>query len=473
PPNVIGRIGNFVATGNTPLEAATNGVLWSRVCVYTHVSFHQYGQAQRVQQALENDALLKIWGRLSRQLNFNENPRPQTLAEIKAWFDDPANAEQLNAIRELNLENLGLKAIPPEITRCTQLVNLYLSNNRITDISALRQLAQLQHLYLSNNQITDIPALESLTQLGTLYLSINRITDISALRKLALLQYLSLSYNEITDISALESLTQLGTLYLSNNRISDISALGNLSGLIKLFLDNNRIADVSALGNLTQLSWLHLPHNQITDISPIGNLSQLSMLHLGNNQITDISGLANKEDLTTISIVENPLLFIYEKDAERTPQDIKELKKFLKKQDAFNSYPSESNLSKFIQFIAQPNIEHEQMEQKFAELDQQDKNLICEMVYELSGSESTDPQWREHHVFDDRAVFYYAIRRAISAKFEGLSQNEKNIVYGHIYELSGRPATQDPKWGKRHAFENVLRLVDAMNRAANACKPAN
>ncbi|MBS0605133.1 MAG: leucine-rich repeat domain-containing protein [Verrucomicrobia bacterium] len=176
PPNVLGMIGNYVATGCAPEEVLTNGLLWSRVSVCTHLISHEFGVTQKIQHAqqelehgLEDDALIKMWGRLSHNINFNGNPPPATLAEIKAWFEDPAHAEGLNALTCLNLSDLQLKAIPPQITQFSQLEQLSLENNQITDISALRGLSQLQILYASNNLITDISVLWQLDQLTEYY----------------------------------------------------------------------------------------------------------------------------------------------------------------------------------------------------------------------------------------------------------------------------------------------------------------
>ncbi|MBS0603884.1 MAG: leucine-rich repeat domain-containing protein [Verrucomicrobia bacterium] len=529
PPNVIGRIGNFVATGNTPQEAAANGVRWSRVCVYTHVSSHESGVAQRVQQALEDDALLKMWGPLSGQLNFHGNPPPQTLAEIKAWFDDPANADRLNQIANLNLSNLGIKTIPPQITKCTQLRELDLYNNNITDVSPLKNLGQLQKLDLAQNKITDVSALQNLLQLQTLELSSNQIRDISALANLAELRELNLIQNQIIDVSALGNCTQLRCLKLSNNQITDVSALGNLvelrvlnlaqnqitdisalrnlTQLQQLFLNDNQIADVSALENLSQLQQLWLNHNQIADVSALGNLSHLNCLDLNDNRISDVSALGNLSQLSDLRLSINQItdtsalgklsqlvMLQINKNLITDVSGLAKLKAFitidrnsiffmcidkqnntrhfnpniLDKQEEFKTYKCKSALSNFIQFMAQKNVGLEEIQQRFSELDPQDRNLIYAMVYQVSGSESTDPQWGEHHVFDSKAVFYRAVREAISAKFEGLSQNEKKMVYEQIYELAGRPETRDPiVWGKNNAFENLLRLVDAMNRVAN------
>ena len=98
----------------------------------------------------------------------------------------------------------------------------------------------------------------------------------------------------------------------------------------------------------------------------------------------------------------------------------------------------------------------------FEQLSRQDQCLIFEMVYIESGITSDDCQWGEHHAFDDMNVFCRAIRKAVSIKFDRLSVDDKNKVFGEIERLA-KPETEEVNWGKNHAFDNVLLLIDAMN----------
>src|SRR5919199_1745682 len=77
----------------------------------------------------------------------------------------------------------------------------------------------------NNNQISDIKPLQSLTNLTELYLINNQISD-----------------NQISDIKPLESLTNLTVLSLSDNQISDIKPLASLTNLIALYLGGNPLA---------------------------------------------------------------------------------------------------------------------------------------------------------------------------------------------------------------------------------------
>ena len=72
-------------------------------------------------------------------------------------------------------------------------------------------MTNLTNLYLSSNTISDISAVAGLTNLTSLYLSSNTISDISAVSGLTNLTWLGLGSNTISDLSPLVSNTGLGT----------------------------------------------------------------------------------------------------------------------------------------------------------------------------------------------------------------------------------------------------------------------
>jgi hypothetical protein len=387
-----------------------------------------YARLQQAQQRFEDDALKRIWDfAISRSLQY-DGPL-LTSDAIKTWLENPANVNQLNAIRKLELQHLGLKVIPPHITKFAQLQRLFLNYNQIRSIpDSLGTLAQLKELSLQNNQISSIP-------------------------------------------DSLGKSPQLLRLYLNNNRISSIpDSLGNLTQLQVLALDHNRISSIpDSLSNLTRLTRLSLNHNQINSIpDSIGDL-ELEVLSLNHNQITCIpDSLSNLADqisfddsfeIMSISFIGNPLLFISDKN-----QIHEHTGNLISKYAEFKEYFCLSSFSHFCQLIAL-NKNHKMVEEAFRQLKLQDQRLIFEMVYIESGAQSNDPKWGEHHVFDDMNIFYRAVRKAISAKFDRLSADEKNVVYGKIYRLA-QPETEDAEWGKHHAFDHVLLLVDAMDKIA-------
>lgn len=101
-------------------------------------------------------------------------------------------------ITHLGLNWLGFKAVPEEISKLTELVELRMANNKIPEIENLENLAKLQVLDLHGNQIGRIKNL-NLPKLQTMDLHNNYITRLENLDKLPELQYLHLHGNEIKD----------------------------------------------------------------------------------------------------------------------------------------------------------------------------------------------------------------------------------------------------------------------------------
>ncbi|MCL2109219.1 MAG: leucine-rich repeat domain-containing protein [Oscillospiraceae bacterium] len=210
---------------------------------------------------------------------------------------------------DLSFMELTNEDIEPLI-HMTDLIELDLYGNDISDISVLAGLTDLRWLYLDNNNISDISPLTSLTNLQSLLLNFNNISDISPLSSLTNLAILNLTgNNNISDVSPLTSLTNLTELYLTDNNISDVSALSGLTNLIDLDLDYNNISDVSPLTSLTNLTKLYLNDNNISDVSALSSLTNLTDLYLDNNNISDVSPLTSLTSLELLGLFNNPLTY--------------------------------------------------------------------------------------------------------------------------------------------------------------------
>ena len=136
-----------------------------------------------------------------------------------------------------------------------------------------KKMQALTYLDAQNRGITDITGLEFATNLRELYLGQNPITDLHPLSDLITLESL-----HIWAISpALSSL--------------DLRPLAGLINLKELSLERNGISDIRLLARLKQLRLLRLSSNQIEDISPLSGLTELRILWLKENPITDLSPL--------------------------------------------------------------------------------------------------------------------------------------------------------------------------------------
>ncbi|MDU5363155.1 MAG: albumin-binding protein, partial [Finegoldia magna] len=150
----------------------------------------------------------------------------------------------------------------------TELNYLNLENNQIEDASAITDLSKLQTLNLNNNKITKINV-SKLTNLTELYISQNGLESIDSISKLMKLNDVNLSENKLTSVEALKDLKELGMLNLSSNQIKDIAPIKNLAKLYNLDVHSNPIKDISVAKDLKQLGEINVSETQITDLTPL------------------------------------------------------------------------------------------------------------------------------------------------------------------------------------------------------------
>jgi small GTP-binding protein len=184
----------------------------------------------------------------------------------ETWKKKSFSMDENSNVNGLNLDEMKLEKIPLQITKFHHLKRLSLYKNKISDISALKELGNLTVLNLRNNQISDISMLKVLGNLTVLNLRNNQISDISVLKALENLTLLDLNSNQISVISVLKELGNLKELDLSFNRISNISMLKELGNLTVLFLSHNKINDISMLMELENLTRIDLRNNQINEL---------------------------------------------------------------------------------------------------------------------------------------------------------------------------------------------------------------
>ena len=224
----------------------------------------------------------------------------------EAWMPDPA-------LRAAVRGELGLL---PDILltkeKMLRLVYLYAHDEGILDITGLEFATNLRELHLSQNPITDLRPLSNLTQLVGLHfwhVPVHPINlDLRPLANLINLEMLSLEGNWISDIRPLMGLKKLRRLHLSNNQIEDVRPLAGLTELWQLFLERNPITDLTALSamNLRELNISNNPI-KVSDISPLAALKELQTLDLLNSGISDIRPLSGLTELRTLLLKGNPI----------------------------------------------------------------------------------------------------------------------------------------------------------------------
>jgi len=219
-------------------------------------------------------------------------PDPKLEAAIRSAITKPTGdileSDMLN-INVLDIKYLGIVSLEG-IQYAKNLTMLYLTSNKIEDISQLKDLTQLKYLYLNDNKIKSIASLSNLTKLLIISLGDNSITDISPVSNLTSLVSLDVTRNPINDISSLQNLKgNLEYLTLHSCGISDISVLSNFTNLLSLGINYNYIEDITPLSGLVNLTYLDLSNNLIEDFTPLTTLSNLTELDLSGNNIRDYS----------------------------------------------------------------------------------------------------------------------------------------------------------------------------------------
>ena len=146
---------------------------------------------------------------------------------------------------------------------------LYAANENIRNLTGLETATNLMELGLEANAISDLSPISGLTNLTFLHLRNNSISDISPIGRLTRLTFLHIGMNRIFNILPIAGLTQLTALGAGHNNITDISPLARLPNLARIGLHNNSISNISSLAGLTQLTELHLHNNSISDLWPL------------------------------------------------------------------------------------------------------------------------------------------------------------------------------------------------------------
>ncbi|XP_036413667.1 toll-like receptor 13 [Colossoma macropomum] len=220
----------------------------------------------------------------------------------------------INTLRTLHVQSSRMASISAkELTGCTDLVTLDLSENSLRNITnlAFGSMTNLKRLSLSRNKLDSVPpAIWNLSSLEDLDLSYNSIYSLtcSDFNSLAQLQTLYISRNPLNSIKdcSFQNLTNLKTLIISSSRLISVTNCFRacLQKLELLDLTQNKLNYIHKgdFGDLNSLTHLLLNDNQITaiDKGAFEGLQKLTVLNLQSNKITQnslkasvFSGLAN------------------------------------------------------------------------------------------------------------------------------------------------------------------------------------
>ena len=180
----------------------------------------------------------------------------------------------------MNLTDKDIKVL----SEFTNITDLILSNNKITDLSCLSGLTELKTLTYHNNSVRSLEFAKNLTNLTVIGAENNGITDLSPLSKHTKLEEIWLSWNSFTTIEPLSKCKNLRALSVSGSPIGNINALEGKKKLTTLHVDSCQLSSIEPLRGCTTLKQVNISYNRIKDITPM-NSSILDQLWMASNDL--------------------------------------------------------------------------------------------------------------------------------------------------------------------------------------------
>ena len=172
-------------------------------------------------------------------------PNLEVLRLDYCWMDTYEPLSQLKNLKDLRLMSCGndYDGVPiTDIEWIRPLVNLKtlnLCHNRISDIEPMKNLTALQWLNLGDNLLDDdaLDIIANFTELEELYLYRNDLSDVSMLSKLNYVTVLNLATNpNIKSVRALTSMKNLTDLRIYSTGVNDLSYFPKFKKLEKVNL---------------------------------------------------------------------------------------------------------------------------------------------------------------------------------------------------------------------------------------------
>ncbi|XP_061032118.1 platelet glycoprotein Ib alpha chain [Eubalaena glacialis] len=174
---------------------------------------------------------------------------------------------------EMNCENKGLKAPPPDLQAETNILRLGGNPLGTFSMVSMVNLTHLTQLHLEKSQLTSLQTDATLPRLETLIISHNTLRSLPLLgRALPALYTLDVSFNELASLSpdALDGLSHLHELYLRGNKLKTLPPrlLQPTPKLKKLNLAENGLSELPPgfLDGLEELDTLYLQRNLLRTI---------------------------------------------------------------------------------------------------------------------------------------------------------------------------------------------------------------
>lgn len=190
-----------------------------------------------------------------------------------------------------------------DLTQMTNLEELALCNQRIEDISGLKDLP-LKELYLSKNMITDFSVIQSLIDLDILCILENPAVDLSPLGDCGNISQLNIQGMHLTDIDFLKNMN-LNYLDMNNAEVENgiFEPLTEMKNLDTLCMCNVNEAAAETLSKMSTLKSLVMwgGETSLEDLKPLKGMDELESLAF-TAPISSLEGIEQFSSLNFLSV---------------------------------------------------------------------------------------------------------------------------------------------------------------------------
>lgn len=190
-----------------------------------------------------------------------------------------------------------------DLTQMTNLEELALCNQRIEDISGLKDLP-LKELYLSKNMITDFSVIQSLIDLDILCILENPAVDLSPLGDCGNISQLNIQGMHLTDIDFLKNMN-LNYLDMNNAEVENgiFEPLTEMKNLDTLCMCNVNEAAAETLSKMSTLKSLVMwgGETSLENLKPLKGMDELESLAF-TAPISSLEGIEQFPSLNFLSV---------------------------------------------------------------------------------------------------------------------------------------------------------------------------
>ena len=190
-----------------------------------------------------------------------------------------------------------------DLTQMTNLEELALCNQRIEDISGLKDLP-LKELYLSKNMITDFSVIQSLIDLDILCILENPAVDLSPLGDCGNISQLNIQGMHLTDIDFLKNMN-LNYLDMNNAEVENgiFEPLTEMKNLDTLCMCNVNEAAAETLSKMSTLKSLVMwgGETSLENLKPLKGMDELESLAF-TAPISSVEGIEEFPSLNFLSV---------------------------------------------------------------------------------------------------------------------------------------------------------------------------